>query len=552
MIVESNSINAIDAQECHYSECVFQTKPGAPLGRCCMNLSKNDLGFILNTPESKDGADLRYGKVTSPTIVDIAIQIVKLARRLNIPISKLVATKDDISKAHNQQKYSIIDAKRSCCEIAGTGLTIVYTRCLFGDNLSNGVFDVVARGVDSNIVTRMVKESIDGVNIRYVDDTNTFSTETDILSLQAIILHESERAYGVGEAINMKKRVNMTKQVVNIGFYIDLEKGTCRPDDKGLEKLFIAFMCIFKMDKPMTLVERQVVAGVAQAYCKCMKGMSEFVDPLHKFCVGSEFELRSANAAQRQCAQHWQAALMATFEDYSKWELPLEIIGKFHKDSMVLPRYKFISDASELAAGIFIHSSETGELLVWSQVLFGWGKDFKQKSKNNLSRSGSSAQNLREFMSTIFMMIMLAHSEPPSNNAIVELWGDNGSALSWVREHRCKSGERSSQLAFIASSLCIQSTNIFTHHTTQIKSEEMGIVDDVSRDKRLETLPQDKRVDLNSNSIVIDLLKLCNPYERLDNDNYHDAHIKMVRIMKRVKEGIPKDKLSCSFSFGAE
>ena len=37
----------------------------------------------------------------------------------------------------------------------------------------------------------------------------------------------------------------MTKQVVNIGFYIDLEKDICRPDDKVLEKLFIAFMCIF-------------------------------------------------------------------------------------------------------------------------------------------------------------------------------------------------------------------------------------------------------------------------------------------------------------------
>ena len=67
-------------------------------------------------------------------------------------------------------------------------------------------FDVVARGVDSNIDTSMVKESIDGVNIRYVDDTNTFSTETDISSLQAIILHESERAYVVGEAINIKKK----------------------------------------------------------------------------------------------------------------------------------------------------------------------------------------------------------------------------------------------------------------------------------------------------------------------------------------------------------
>ena len=70
--------------------------------------------------------------------------------------------------------------------------------------------------------------------------------------------------------------------------------------------------------------------------------------------------------------------------------------------------------------------------------------------------------------------------------------------------------------------------------------------------ERLETLSQDKRVDLNSNPIIIDLLKLCNPYERLDNDNYHDVHIKMVRIMQKVKEGIPKDKLSCSFAFGAE
>jgi len=128
----------------------------------------------------------------------------------------------------------------------------------------------------------------------------------------------------------------------------------------------------------------------------------------------------------------------------------------------------------------------------------------------------------------MFMMIMLAHSACLSNNAIVELSEDNGSALSWVREHRCKSGERSSQLSFSASSLCIQSTNIFTHHTTQIKSEEIGIVDDVSRDKRVETLPQDKRVDLNSNPIIIELLKLCHPFERLDNDNHHDAHIKMV------------------------
>ena len=141
---------------------------------------------------------------------------------------------------------------------------------------------------------------------------------------------------------------------MNIGFKINLLKGAIRPDDKGLEKLFIVFFCVFKLDEPMSLVERQVVAGTAQAYVKSMKGMAEFVDPLHKFCVSSEWKVRSANASQRQCAQFWQAASMATFGDYdySKWEIPLEIVGRNHKDSSVKPHYKLISDRREFASAI--------------------------------------------------------------------------------------------------------------------------------------------------------------------------------------------------------
>ena len=60
-----------------------------------------------------------------------------------------------------------------------------------------------------------------------------------------------------------------------------------------------------------------------------------------------------------------------------------------------------------------------------------------------------------------------------------------------------KSGERYSQLAFIGLSLCVQSTGIFTHHTTQIKSEEMGYVNKLSRtssDEVFGFLSQDKKV----------------------------------------------------------
>ena len=40
MIVESNKIKADDLLKSHYSENVFQPKPGKALGTCCINLSK--------------------------------------------------------------------------------------------------------------------------------------------------------------------------------------------------------------------------------------------------------------------------------------------------------------------------------------------------------------------------------------------------------------------------------------------------------------------------------------------------------------------------------
>ena len=57
MVVESNKIKAEDLLRSHYSENVFQPKPGKALGRCCINLSKGKDGNFLNTPESKIGAE---------------------------------------------------------------------------------------------------------------------------------------------------------------------------------------------------------------------------------------------------------------------------------------------------------------------------------------------------------------------------------------------------------------------------------------------------------------------------------------------------------------
>ena len=131
-----------------------------------------------------------------------------------------------------------------------------------------------------------------------MDGQQSYALLQDALKSQEITQIVYEKIYGVDEAISSKKRVDPTKVVDNIGFTIDLIKESVRPMDKGLEKLFIVFFCIFKMSSPMSLRERQVVAGTAQAYCKCMKGMSEFIDPLHKFCVGTEFKFKKKTKKQ--------------------------------------------------------------------------------------------------------------------------------------------------------------------------------------------------------------------------------------------------------------
>ena len=202
------------------------------------------------------------------------------------------------SKAHNQNKYSLADVKLSCCVNLKHGYSIINTRCLFGDNISNDVFDIVARGADMNIESLSRENLVKAFNTRYVDDQQSYALLQDALKSQEITQIVYEKIYGVDEAINSKKRVDPTKVVDNIGFTIDLIKESVRPMDKGLEKLFIVFFCIFKMSSPMSLRERQVVAGTAQAYCKCMKGMSEFIDPLHKFCVGTEFKFKKKTKKQ--------------------------------------------------------------------------------------------------------------------------------------------------------------------------------------------------------------------------------------------------------------
>ena len=51
-----------------------------------------------------------------------------------------------------------------------------------------------------------------------------------------------------------------------------------------------------------------------------------------------------------------------------------------------------------------------------------------------------------------------------------------------------------------------------------------------------------KKFDMIANTCIIELLHLCGPYDISNNDNCHDAYVKMARLMKNVGSNIPKGK----------
>ena len=207
------------------------------------------------------------------------------------------------------------------------------------------------------------------------------------------------------------------------------------------------------------------------------------------------------------------------------------------------------------ASSRLVCSSSTASHTNWCghECFFKWGKDAAQSTKNRsskLARKQRSAQNLRDFLPIILLMIMLIQSDLSSDGAIVDWVGDDTAALAWANTHRCSAEKRQTQLAFIALSMCEQATHIKLRCTTQLKSAQMGTVGTVSRtenDEGVDVHFIELKKNVDSFNEVLDLVDLCNPYNDVEEDqnDHREASIRVSRIMTAVKQGIPDGKLKC-------
>jgi hypothetical protein len=146
---------------------------------------------------------------------------------------------------------------------------------------------------------------------------------------------------------------------------------------------------------------------------------------------------------------------------------------------------------------------------------------------------------MREYCGYCFALIFL-HSLPnvPSRNAVIHWQGDNNAALTWVSTWKCGSRNPACQRIFMAITILEQTTAISLSRTSQIKSEDMGDVDLVSRGHilNLETLTPDMMVDTTTWAVFRDIMVACNPFLEHDLEQHHREFLRVSSILTNIPD----------------
>ena len=521
-----------DIQALHHSNITWQAHPEKPLGRFCNDNTAHDSGHALNTPWTKVAADERWGVATCPTIATILEDILRVASLAGVAITEIFLFKDDVSKAFNQIKY---DPATACLYATSPdGDTImIQVRLVFGGNDSAQIFDCVGRALERLIqadIAKMAPCTVASVQ-RYVDDIMGFSTRAFSHAVKQCVHERVCQTFGPS-GINAGKSIEPAQEADLIGYIVNTKKGTVRPNLKCLHKLFIAFFCTdIRPNVPVSLRDRQVLASLVCRGAQVMRGMSPFVQCFYGWLAGNQFCPRPPSSQILFAVEMWRATLIASFHDHSILDVPFSFALNRSLSAPSSWDYMIQTDASELGTCLSVWDHTHSVLLAWTLVRFPWGKD------HEVGPLARSAQNMREYCGYCFALIFL-HSLPtiPSRNAVIHWQGDNNAALTWVSTWKCGSRNPACQRIFMAITILEQTTAISLSRTSQIKSEDMGDVDLVSRGHilNLETLTPDKMVDTTTWVVFRDIMVACNPFLEHDLEQHHREFLRVSSILTNI------------------
>jgi hypothetical protein len=466
----------------HFNNIHWCPKPETPAGRFLGDCSNRQSGDVLNSREAKAAIIERYGDLRHPTIYDL-IRLIYRVSLIAGGIDEILLWKEDVAGAFSQYDHFADDVILLTFPITAL-LVLIYLVGMFGWTGSPFVF-----GVFSRAFQRRANSVMTGELAVYVDDFMAASPRHQASADQLLTQRLVVQAFGP-DGINFAKSVLPSRCTDFIGWLIDLDTESIRPNQKGIEKIVMAFFS-FDMTAAHPLRTYQVLASLACRYSRGILGMRPFVQPLYAMTRGSNKSnaRRSATSAVKLAVAMWRAMGLVLLNNPSALAIPLPSLIRDPSSWEVY----IISDAGPRGLGVAVYSRENNKCLAHLSYRLPF------------DASDPKFQNAREFQGLILGIVVLLRLG--IRHTPFQWRGDNVAALSWARGETCRSS--AAQASFLMYSwLSIISGNQLVRADHQAGTS-MGDIDSLSRFYNTQ-FSEDTNV-ASSIQGLHDIFTLCDP-----------------------------------------
>ena len=472
----------LDSVPLHYSSLHWTVKPGKALGRLLGDLSNSEISdSALNTDETRLELEGRYGSLYHPTIVDFIDYIFMAIDKWGL--ANITFFKEDIANAFAQFPFDPSCTRHLAFQLS-TNVTMIYLYGMFGWTGAPFVF-----GVFSRALLRLIQPIICSFLVIYVDDFMAVGPSYNILRDKQTVIESVRSVFGPS-AINEAKSIPPSRQMEFIGWFLDLDSFTVRPNDKGILKLAVAFFHSSPFGrKSIPLVQWEKLASLATRYSTMLVAMRPFVQPF-MIRTSRKSGFARPNSAAKVSMIVWRMVSIFLLSDKNLFSVPLCSVRSLKP----VPRVTLITDASPLGAGLAVYDYSLNTCIFHFSYRFPF---------NTIE---SEFQNSREFLALLISCIVLCfkgYKDTP-----IHWIGDNMSSLSWIEKNMVSSS--SSQASFLAFTWILLGSRNQIVSSAHRAGVDMGDIDGLSRFMDT-SFSAETAVDPSVTLILDPIISLCDP-----------------------------------------